>query len=187
MRAEAAANALHNSIRPRSIRGWFADVLLDAGFARDALVQYAEVGDRKKVEQVADGLRGEVPPGDEDSRPPVGRLLELTKDGPLHSRGPAFVGLKTLWDVIPDEYLSELADQLADLPNMPNIGWAARNVLPDAAGLAQVLAPRFSEEQAERVGAAVVATINKDDVPWTSQSCMPGTRRPRRESPCAFG
>jgi tetratricopeptide (TPR) repeat protein len=168
VRADAAANALHSPTRPRSIRGWLADVLLDAGFARDALVQYAEVGDRKKVEQVADDLRWEAPPGNEDSQPAVGHLLELAKKGPLHSRGPAFVGLKRLWDMIPDEHLSEITDQLAGLPDMPNIGWADRNVLPDAAGLAQVLAPRFSGEQAEIVGAAVVATINTDDVPWTS-------------------
>ncbi len=168
VRAEAAANALHSPIRSRSVRGWFADVLLEAGFTGEALIQYVEVGDRKKVEQVADGLREEVPPRDEDSQPPMDRLLELAKDGPLYSRGPAFVGLKTLWDVIPDEYLPEIADQLAGLPYMPNTGWADRNVLPDAADLAQLLAPRFSEEQAQKVGAAVVATINEDDISWTS-------------------
>ena len=168
VQAQAAANALHSPTRPRSVRGWFADVLLKAGLTRDALLQCVEVGDRKKAERVAGSLREEVPPGDEDSRPPMDRLLELANDGPLHSRGPAFVGLKTLWDVIPDEYLPEIANQLAALPDMPNIGWADRNVLPDAADLARDLAPRFSEEQAWRVGAAVVATINKDDVLWTS-------------------
>jgi hypothetical protein len=168
VRAEAAANALHSPTMLRSVRGWFADVLLKAGFAREALLQYAEVGDRKKVEQVAESLRERVPPGDQDSQPPVDRLLELAKSGPMHSRGPAFVGLKTLWDMIPDEYLPEIADQLAVLSDMPNLAWADRNVLPEAADLARFLAPRFSEEQAENVGTAIVATINKDDMLWTS-------------------
>ncbi len=168
VQAEAVANALHSPTRLRSVRGWFADVLLRAGFAREALLQYAEVGDRKKVEQVADGLREEVPPGNEDSQPPIDRLLELAKGGPVHSRGSAFVGLKELWDVIPDGRLPEVADQLAGLSNMPSHGWADRNVLPDAADLARLLAPRFSEEQAEKVGAALVSTIYRDDVFWTS-------------------
>ncbi len=168
VQAEAAANALHSPIRARSIRGWLGDVLLEAGFAKEALLQYVEVGDHKKIERVAGGLREEVPPGREDSLPPADRLLELAKVGPLHSRGPAFVGLKTLWDVVPDKLLPEIAAQLAGLSEMPNIEWADRNVLPDAADLARVLAPRFDEEQAEQVGAALVATINKDDVLWTS-------------------
>ncbi len=168
VQAEAAANALHSPTRSRSVRGWFGDVLLEAGFAQEALLQYAEVGDNKKVGQVAISLREKVPPRTGGSLPPMDRLLELAKGGPLHSRGSAFVGLKTLWDVIPDEYLPEVADQLAGIPDMPNLGSVDRNVLPDAADLARLLAPRFSEEQAERVGAAVVATINRDDVLWTS-------------------
>lgn len=168
VQSEAAANALHSPIRARSVRGWFADVLLKAGFAVEALLQYAEVGDRKKVERVAESMRVEVRPGNENSQSPVDRLLELAKDGPLHSRGPAYVGLKELWDVIPDGNLAEIADQLAGLSDMSSHGWANRNVLPDAADLARLLAPRFNEEQAEKVGVALVSTIKKDDVFWTS-------------------
>lgn len=168
VQAAAAANALHSPNRARSVRGWFADVLLKAGFAMEALLQYAEVGDRKKVERVAESMGEEARPGNEHSQSPVDRLLELAKGGPLHSRGPAFVGLKELWDIIPDGYLPEIADQLAGLPDMSSHGWADRNVLPEAADLARLLAPRFSEEQAEKVGAALVSTINRDDVFWTS-------------------
>lgn len=168
VQAEVAANALHSPTRPRSVRGWFADVLLKAGFTMEALLQYAEVGDRKKVDRVAESLREEVPPQGGDSLPSVDRLLELAKGGPLYSRGPAFGGLKKLWDVIPDGYLPVIADQLADLQDMPSHGWADRNVLPDAADLAGLLAPRFSEEQAEKVGMALISTIKKDDVFWTS-------------------
>ena len=167
-RAEAAANALHSPIRLRSILGRFADVLLQAGFSREALLQYAEVGDRKKVERVAESLRKEVPLKDEESRPPVKRLLDLAKGGPVHSRGPAFVGLAELWDVIPDEYMPEIVDQLAGLSDMPSNGWAERNVLSHAANLTRLLAFRFSEEQAEKIVVALVSTINRNDVFWTS-------------------
>ena len=51
---------------------------------------------------------------------------------------------------------------------MPSDSWTDRNVLPDAADLARLLMPRFSDEQAERVGAALVSTVNRDDVFWTS-------------------
>lgn len=167
-RAEAAANALHSPTRIRSVRRWFGDVLLEAGFAKEALILYAESGDRKKVERVGRSLRKQVPLEDEESQPPVDQLLDLTKDGPMHARGPAFVGLTELWDVIPDKYLPEIADQLTGLPDMLSNGWAERNVLSHAADLAGLLAPRFSEEQAEKVTAAVVSTINRDDVAWTS-------------------
>lgn len=167
-RAEASANALHSPTRPRSVRRWFADVLLEASFAKEALILYAEVGDRKKVERVARSLRKQVPLDDEESNPPVDRLLELAKSGPVHSRGPAFASLTELWDVIPDEYLPKIVDQLTGLPDMLSNAWAERNVLSYAADLARLLAPRFSEEQAEKVAEAVVSTINKDDVAWTS-------------------
>lgn len=167
-RAEAAANALHSPTRARSVRGWFADVLLEAGFAKEALVQYAEAGERKKVERVAEGLREEVPPQGAGSLPPVDRLLELTRRGPVHSRGPAYVGLVELWDIVPEESLLEIVDQLSDLPDIPSHSWADRNVLPEAAKLSRLLMPRFSDEQAEEVGAALVSTVNRDDVFWTS-------------------
>ena len=167
-RAEAAANALHSPTRSRSVRNWFADVLLDAGFAQEALVQYAEAGDRKKVERVAESLREEVPPQGGDSLPPVDRLLKLTRRGPTHSRGPAFAGLVELWDVIPQESLPEIVDQLSGLPDMPSDSWADRNVLPGAADLARLLMPRFNDEQAQKVGTALVSTVNKGDVFWTS-------------------
>ncbi len=167
IKAEAAANALHSPIKPRSILGWFADVLLEAGFPAQALLGYAGVGDRDKVKEVLRSLRQE-PPRDGDAAPPVNRLLQLAKDGPLHSRGAALVALQGLWDVLPEGLLPEIADLLSGLPDMPNIGWADRNVLPDAADLARRLAPRFTEGQAEQVYAAVVATIEKEDVLWTS-------------------
>lgn len=167
IKAEAAANALHSPIRPRSISGWFADVLLEAGFLAQALIGYAGVGDRDKVKKVLVSLR-QKPPREGDAALPVDRLLRLAKDGPLHARGTALVALQGLWDVLPEGLLPEIAELLSGLTDMPNIGWADRNVLPDAADLARRLAPRFDEDQTERVYAAVVAAIEKDDVLWTS-------------------
>jgi hypothetical protein len=125
------------------------------------------VGDRDKVKEVVRRLRQE-PPRDGEAAPPVERLLRLAKDGPVHAHGAALVALQGLWDVLPEDALPEIAEHLSGLPDMPNIGWADRNVLPDAADLARRLAPRFNEDQAERVYAAVVATIEKDDLLWTS-------------------
>lgn len=169
IQSEAAAHALHSPVRARSVRGWLADVLLEAGFAKEALLQYAEVGDRKKVEEVATSLREEMPPQDAGSLPSIEWLLELATNGPLHSRGAALTALGRLWDVLPEGMLPELADHLESLSEMPNLVWADRSVLTDAADLARVLTPRFTEEQAERVGAAVVSTIEKDDVFWTAR------------------
>lgn len=65
VRAQATAQALHSPTRSRSIGGWFADVLLKAGFLQDALVQYTESRDRKKVKKVCEycdhGARGVSP------------------------------------------------------------------------------------------------------------------------------
>lgn len=96
IKAEAAANALHSPIRSRSVLGWFADVLLKAGFPAQALLGYAGVGDRDKVKEVLGGLRQE-PPRDGDAALPMDRLLRLAKDGPLHARGAALVALQGLW------------------------------------------------------------------------------------------
>ncbi len=143
IRAEAAANALHSPVRARSVRSWFADVVLEAGFTTEALIRYAVVGDRDKVKEVVGSLR-QQPPRDENPASPVDRLLELATNGPMHARGAALVALQGLWDVLPGETLPRIADYLTGLPDMPNIGWADRNVLPDAAALARLLAPRLS-------------------------------------------
>lgn len=173
-RAVAAANALHSPTMPRSARGWVGDVLLDAGRVKEALIQYVEVGDRKKVERVARSLLKQVPSEGENVRPPAGRLLEIAKSGPVRSRGPAFAGLAELWDVISDKHLPEIVEQLTGLADMLSNGWAERNVLSHAAHLAYILTPRFNQEQAEKVAIAVVATINRSDVTWPShkEACV---------------
>lgn len=169
VQAEALAGALHSPTRPRSIRGWFADLLLKAELRQEALLQYAEAGDRKKVGKVARKLREEISQQDSDSLMPIERLLELVKGGPLHSRGPAYIALQDLWDVIPANLLSEVATQLTGLQDMPSNLWAERSVLTDAAEFTRLMVSRFTPDQAEQVGTALVATINKEDISWTSQ------------------
>lgn len=168
VQAEATAQALHSPTRSRSIGGWFADVLLKAEFRQDAVMQYAQAGDRKKVKKVVRELRDDIRQQDPGSLPPIEQLLELVRVGPLHSRGPAYTGLQNLWDVIPESLMPEIATQLASLQDMPSDIWAERSVLPEASEFARLIASRLTLEQAEQVGMGLVVTINEEDVSWTS-------------------
>lgn len=116
--------------------------------------------------------------------PPIERLLELVRVGPLHSRGPAYTALQNLWDVIPENVMPEIASQLAGLQDMPNDIRAERSVLPEAAELARLMVSRFTPEQAEAVGTGLVATINEEDVSWTSHkaACQALANLVRRHS-----
>lgn len=185
VQAEAAANAVHSPVRRSSVRGWFAKVLLEAGFEEEALLHYVEVGERKEVEGIAGRLAAETPPQGGVSLPEFEQLLVLGTKGPMASRGAALIALAQLWHVLPDDMLPDIVDLLARLHEMPSSMWADRNVISDAADLAEALAPRFTQEQAERVGAALVDAINTDGFFWGAykSACLALARLSRTHPP----
>jgi tetratricopeptide (TPR) repeat protein len=167
-RAEAAAMAVHSLRSIRRVRIWYADVLREAELPHEALVAYVVAGEREKAIEVAAAVRDEWPAEGNNSASLFDELLEVASKGPIVSRGPAFVALKELWDLLPDETLSGCAKYLSKLDEFNSSVWADREVLSYAADLAYTLAPRLDDAQSRNVATAVVAAIRRDDVYFTA-------------------
>lgn len=164
LQAITAAQRVYDVERERGLRFWYADVLLAAGDVASALRQYVLIGDAKKGAEVAEYLASSVP-GD-----PTPSFDELVADvvntalgGSLQSRRAALVALTAAAHLLSEDSLKALAEGLSSMNKLPAGFWADRNILSEAAELAQKVAPALDDTQALAVGRGVVRALLRTD------------------------
>lgn len=158
-----AAHALHDSGRERGIRHWYADVLLAAGDVASAIQQYVLAGDKKKSSEAA-ALLTPLVAGDPTA---FDRLMvsavDVAFEDSFPARGAALTILKSASDVLPATVLASLPEPLASMDELPAGFWADRNLLSEAAELAEKLAPLLTDAQALDVGKGIVRAVRRTD------------------------
>ena len=168
VQAMAAADRVHSYHSHRRIQNWLARVFLKAGHIHEALGAFAAAGASKEAVETAKASRKRLPAITEGTAPPFDLLLEIASVGDVASCGAALAALAQLWDVLPNDNLPALADYLSGLDSFRSSFFADRSILSDATDLVFNLAPRLREGQAQNVGNAVIATIQRRDVFWTA-------------------
>lgn len=164
LQAITAAQRVYDVERERGLRSWYADVLLAAGDVAGALRQYVLIGDAKKGAEVAESLAASVPG---EPAPAFDALVadavNAALRGSLYTRRAALVALTAMADLLPEGMLGALADGLSYMHEWPAGFWADRNVLSEAAELAQKVAPVLDDAQALSVGRGVVRALLRTD------------------------
>ncbi|PLS83311.1 MAG: hypothetical protein CYG60_22180 [Actinobacteria bacterium] len=163
LRAMTAAHTVHDSGRERGIRHWYADVLMAAGDAASAFQQYVLAGDENNSIETAGRLTRLVA-GDPTT---FDRLMVDTTDAAfedsLPTRNAALAALRSVSDVLPATVLETLAERLTSMDELPAGFWADRNLLSEAAKLAEEVAPLLTDAQALEVGRGIVRAVRRTD------------------------
>jgi tetratricopeptide (TPR) repeat protein len=163
LRAMTAAQAVHDSGRERSIRHWYADVLLAAGNAPSAFQQYVLAGDKKNSAEVAAGLTRLVSEDSTTFDRIVAGTVEAAFADNLPARRAALAALASVSDVLPDTVVATLPERLASMDDLPAGFWADRNLLSEAAELAEKLAPLLTDAQALDIGRGIIRAVRRND------------------------
>jgi tetratricopeptide (TPR) repeat protein len=164
LQAISAAQRVHDTEQERGLRFWYADVLLAAGDGAGALRQYVSIGDAEKSAEVAKRLMDSVP-----GEPPsafdelVAYAASEALGGSLHARRAALVALTAVADLLPEGVLGTLAAGLSSMDEWPAGLWADRNLLSEAAVLAQQAAPTLDDALALAVCRGVVRAQLRTD------------------------
>lgn len=163
LRAMTAAHAVHDPGRERGLRHWYADVLLAAGDAPSAIQQYVIAGDKTKSVEVAGHLTRLVAGDPTSFDRLVADTVDVVFEDSLPARRAALAALRAAADVLPTTVVESLARRLRSIDHLPAGFWADRNLLSDAAQLAQSVAPLLTDAQALEVGLGLVRAVCRTD------------------------
>lgn len=168
LRSISGAKAVYSPSSERAALGWYAQVLLVARNLTGAISGYVLAGDRKKSGEVASMIAKLKPPEPLAWEQFVAGLVETAKDGSVLCRGAALAALKAVADVLPIPLMDEVTELLSTIEGLPGHSAADRNLLTPMAEFAQESMPLLDENQALRVGDALVRVIERDGLWWAS-------------------
>lgn len=163
LRTMTAAHAVHDPGRELSIRHWYADVLLAADDKTGAIQQYVIAGDKKKSVEVAEHLKLLVAVDPSAFDQLVADMVNVAFEDSLPARRAALAALRSAADVLPTTVVESLAERLRFIDDLPAGCWADRNLLSDAAQLAQSVAPLLTGAQALEIGQGLIRAIRRPD------------------------
>lgn len=163
LRAMTAAQRVYDAGRERGFRHWYADVLLEAGDHAGAMQQYVLSGDTGKSGEVAGHLTRSAFEDRAAFDELVASMAEVAFEDAVPARGAALAALTAAADVLPAAVRASLAARLSAMHELPAGFFADRNLLSEAAELAEGMMRALTEDQALDVGRGIVKAVRRTD------------------------